>query len=115
MLLVLSTFPNAAKARLVGKLLVAERRAACVTLLPKAESFFEWEGKMEEASEVLAVFKTSESAYAGLEARLNELHPYDVPEIVAVPVARGLPPYLEWVAATCVGPAPADPGVAPMK
>jgi periplasmic divalent cation tolerance protein len=112
MLLVLSTFPNAAKARLVGKLLVTERRAACVTLLPKAESFFQWEGKMEAASEVVAVFKTSEAAYPALESRLNELHPYDVPEIVAVPVVHGLPAYLEWVTATCAG---ADAGVAPMK
>jgi periplasmic divalent cation tolerance protein len=118
MLLVLSTFPDAPKARLVGKILVTEKLAACVTLVPKAESFFVWEGKMQAASEVLVLFKTSAAVYAALEARLNELHPYDVPEIVAVPVECGLPAYLAWVTETCatrgVG-SRSDEDVAPLK
>jgi periplasmic divalent cation tolerance protein len=118
MLLVLSTFPDAPKARLVGKILVTEKLAACVTLVPKAQSFFVWEGEMQEATEVLALLKTSEEVYAALEARLNELHPYDVPEIVALPVERGLPAYLAWVGGTCGGGgarAGSDADVAPLK
>lgn len=110
MWLVLSTFPDTGKARLVGQTLVQESLAACVTLLPKAESFFIWKGEMQEASEVLAIFKTSRAAYPKLEARLNELHPYDVPEIIALPVERGLPGYVDWVETTVGdGPEPAPP------
>lgn len=103
MWLVFSTFPDTDKARLVGQTLVKESLAACVTLLPKAESFFIWKGEMQEASEVLAIFKTSRAAYPKLEARLNELHPYDVPEIIALPVERGLPGYVDWVVASVEG------------
>jgi len=106
MLLVLSTFPDVEKARLVGRQLVTEKLAACVSLLPKTESFFMWEGAMQTSSEVLALIKTTEAVYAGLEARLNELHPYDVPEILALPVSSGLAAYVNWVEATLVQPTP---------
>jgi len=105
MLLVLSTFPDVEKARLVGQQLITEKLAACVSLLPKTQSFFMWEGAMQSASEVLALMKTTASAYPALEARLNELHPYEVPEIIAVPVQSGSPAYVNWVEALCSQPA----------
>ena len=99
MVVVLSTFPDAAQARRVGRMLVEERLVACVTLMPKAESFFMWEGAIQTATEVLTLFKTTRVAYPALEVRLNELHPYDVPEIIALPVESGLAAYVGWVEA----------------
>ena len=98
-LLVFTTFPDDAQARHVGRLLVTERLAACVNVLPGVTSFYLWEGKPEESAETLALIKTRREIYPALEARLRELHPYEVPEIVAVELAAGLPAYLEWLAA----------------
>jgi periplasmic divalent cation tolerance protein len=97
MLLVITTFPDAPTGRLIGTALVEEKLAACVNLLPKVESFFFWKGEKQKSTEVLALLKTSEQAYPKLEARLNELHPYDVPEVIAIPVVRGLEAYVKWV------------------
>ena len=97
-LLVLSTFPDAARAREIGRQLVTERLAACVNLLPGVTSIYVWQGKEEESAETLALIKTRRALYPALEARLRELHPYDVPEIVAVELAAGLPAYLQWLA-----------------
>ena len=97
-LLVFSTFPDAARAREVGRQLVAERLAACVNLLPGVTSIYVWQGREEESAETLALCKTRREIYPALEARLRELHPYEVPEIVAVELAAGLPAYLQWVA-----------------
>jgi periplasmic divalent cation tolerance protein len=97
MILVITTFPDAPTGRKIGTALVEEKLAACVNLVPKVESFFYWQGRKESSTEVLALLKTSEAAYERLEARLNELHPYDVPEIIALPVTRGLEAYVKWV------------------
>ncbi len=96
---VLCTFPDVEKARVIAALLVERRLAACVNLLPGVESIYRWEGKVERAGEVLAVIKTTR--YPELEAALKELHPYEVPEILALPVAAGLAGYLEWLGAEC--------------
>ena len=98
-LLVFSTFPDAAHARGIGRVLVAERLSACVNLLPGVTSIYVWQGKEEESAETLALIKTRRELYPALEARLRTLHPYEVPEIVAVELAAGLPAYLQWVAA----------------
>ncbi len=98
-LLVFSTFPDAGRARAVGRVLVAERLAACVNLLPGVTSIYVWQGQEEESAETLALIKTRRELYPALEARLRALHPYEVPEIIAVDVAAGLPAYLQWVAA----------------
>jgi len=103
MLLVFTTFPDSSQAREAAGRLLDERLAACITLLAAAESHYVWEGRRESASEVPVLIKTTEEAYARLEARLGELHPYAVPEIIAVPVTRGLGAYLEWVCASCAG------------
>ncbi|MBV9128610.1 MAG: divalent-cation tolerance protein CutA [Verrucomicrobia bacterium] len=101
-LLVFATFPDAEKAREVGRTLVSERLAACVNILTApVDSIYTWQGKIEAASETLALLKTTRAVYRKLEARLRALHPYEVPEIIALPLAAGLPAYLQWVAANC--------------
>ena len=96
-LLVFCTFPDAEKARQIGTHLVAMQYAACVNLLPGVESIYRWEGKVHNETEVLAVFKTARIAFAQLSGELKKLHPYDQPEIVALPVADGDAGYLGWV------------------
>ena len=97
-LLVFSTFPDAERAREVARVLVGERLAACGNVLPGVTSIYVWRGEQQESAEVLALFKTRRETYPALEARLKSLHPYEVPEIIAVELAAGLPAYLQWVA-----------------
>ncbi len=101
-LLVLSTFPDVATARRIGRRLVEEKYAACANIVPLVESIYWWEKKMETANEALVLFKTSAVRYAVLENALRQLHPYEVPEIIALPVERGLPDYLRWVSENCL-------------
>jgi periplasmic divalent cation tolerance protein len=101
-LLVLSTFGSAEEARRVGRILVDERLAACVNLLPPMESIYRWKGEVETATETLALLKTTEDTYWNFEKRLKELHSYEVPEIIAFPVNTGLPAYLRWVDESCL-------------
>ena len=101
-LLVLSTFPDVATARRIGRQLVEEKCAACANILPPVESIYWWEKKVETANETLVLFKTSAVRYAALENALRQLHPYEVPEIIALPVERGLPDYLRWVSENCL-------------
>jgi len=98
LLLVLSTFPDAAAAGTAAEALVKERLAACVNILPGVQSVYRWEGRVESGAEVLALIKTTHERYPALESRLRELHPYEVPEIVAVPAAAVAETYLQWVA-----------------
>ncbi len=98
MLLVLCTFPDAAKARQIGTVLVEKQLAACVNLLPAVESIYRWQGAVETSTEVLAVFKTGADAYPRLAAELEELHPYEVPEIVALRPEQVAGRYAAWVA-----------------
>ena len=76
-----------------------ERLAACANIIPAVESIYRWEGNLERANETLVMFKIAAAHYDSFEARLKSLHPYDVPELVALPVAAGLPDYLRWVCA----------------
>jgi periplasmic divalent cation tolerance protein len=99
LLVVLSTFPDAASAGAAAETLVNERLAACVNLLPGVESVYHWQGKVESSQEVLAIIKTTAERYPELEKRLQELHPYDVPEIIALPAAAVAESYLAWVTA----------------
>ena len=109
-LLVVSTFPDPGKAREIGRMLVVERLAACVNVFAApVESIYAWQGKLEESTEALAFIKTTRAAYPALETRLRELHPYDVPEIVGLSLATGLPDYLRWVAENCTGDAEQPP------
>ena len=78
-----------------------QRCAACANILPQVESIYWWEEKVESANETLVLFKTTADRYAALETTLKQLHPYDVPEIIAFPVEQGLPDYLRWVSENC--------------
>ena len=100
-LLVLSTFPEVETAQRVSRQLVEERCAACANILPQAQSIYWWQGKVESANETLVLFKTSADRYAALEIALRQLHPYELPEIIAMPVSEGLPEYLQWVGNNC--------------
>jgi periplasmic divalent cation tolerance protein len=95
--LVLSTFPSAEKAAEIARVLVEERLAACVNLLPAVQSIYRWDGAIHSEAEALALIKTTAARYDALAARVVELHPYQVPEIVVVPVAGAHAPYLAWV------------------
>ncbi|MCW1914357.1 divalent-cation tolerance protein CutA [Luteolibacter sp. GHJ8] len=100
-MVVLCTFPDIEQARQIGAALVERQVAACVNLLPGVESIYRWEGKVEQASEVMGIIKTT--CYPELEAAIRELHPYEVPEILALPIAAGSTGYLEWLVASCRG------------
>ena len=104
-LLVLCTCPDEETGTGIAEALVAERLAACVNRLPALLSIYQWQDKLERDSETLLLIKTTCARYDRLSARLRELHPYDLPEIIAIPVIKGLPEYLEWVS-TCTS---ADP------
>ena len=96
-ILVFCTFPDAEQARQIGTSLVNAKLAACVSLVPGIESIYHWQGKVETSQEVLALFKTTTSCYPELEQCLIELHPYDVPEILAVSPNAVSPAYAQWV------------------
>jgi periplasmic divalent cation tolerance protein len=96
-LLVLTNCPDEQVAQRIRRQLVESRLAACVNQLSPVASTYRWQGAIEEAVEIPLLIKTTRAAYPALEAALRRLHPYDVPEIVAVPVERGLPDYLDWV------------------
>lgn len=97
-LLVYSTAPDRETARKIADALVEERLAACVSMLPGVFSVYRWQGQVETAEETGLMMKTTKRAFAALSARLAELHPYEVPEVVALPVTDGLPAYMRWVA-----------------
>lgn len=98
-LLVLTNCPDQTTADAIAQALVASRLAACVNILAPARSLYRWQGGVGSATEIPLLIKSTATAYPALEARIRELHPYEVPEIVALPVDRGLPAYLNWVAA----------------
>lgn len=97
-LLVLSNLPDRAAAEKLARLLVESRLAACVNVLAPCASVFRWRGAVEQATEVPVLIKTTARRYAELESAVRAHHPYELPEIVAVPLVRGLPGYLAWVA-----------------
>ena len=100
-LLVLSTFPDLETARRISRQVVVEKGAACANILPAIESIYWWKGKVEAGNEALAFFKIPADGYDRFQTILRGLHPYEVPEIIALPISRGLPDYLQWVASNC--------------
>jgi periplasmic divalent cation tolerance protein len=100
-LLALSTFPDAETARQISNQLVSERFAACANILSAAESIYRWKEKIESGNETLVLFKLSEDRQSAFEERLRSLHPYEVPEIIFVPISSGLPEYVRWVTDNC--------------
>lgn len=97
-LLCLTTCPDPDSAERLAEALVAERLAACVNLIPGLRSIYRWQDAIQRDAEVLLLIKTTRARYPALQARLPQLHPYELPELVAVEAADGLPAYLRWVA-----------------
>ena len=81
----------------IGQTLVEEHLAACANLVPNIRSIYRWKGKICDEREILIIIKTRTSKFEALQKRVKELHSYEVPEIVSIPLARGLPQYLDWV------------------
>ncbi len=106
-LIVFCSVPAGAADRL-ARLLVEERLAACVQALPGMRSTYRWQGAIEQADECLLLIKTSAARYAALERTLAAHHPYELPEILAVDAAAGLPAYLRWLADETAGAEPGD-------
>jgi periplasmic divalent cation tolerance protein len=100
-LLAFSTFPDAETARGISNQLVTENFSACANILPGIESIYRWKEKIETGSETLVLFKLSEDRQSAFQEKLRSLHPYEVPEIIFVPVSSGLPEYVRWVADNC--------------
>ncbi len=101
-LIVLTTLPDQAAAETLARQLVEARLAACVNVLAPCRSVYRWQGAVETADEVPLLIKTSSTCYPALEAGIRRRHPYQLPEVIALPVVAGLPEYLAWVTSeTC--------------
>jgi periplasmic divalent cation tolerance protein len=98
-LIVFTTLPDSPAAVKLADSLIQARLAACVHILAAGQSIYRWQGKVEHAEEVTLLIKSTDEAYPRLQNAIRSNHPYDVPEILAVPVSRGLPEYLNWLSA----------------
>lgn len=95
--LVLTNLPDRDSAMRIAHSLIEKRIVACVNILPECTSVYRWQGKVETAQEVPLLIKSTVAAYARVEELIRTLHPYELPEIIAVSVEAGLPAYLQWV------------------
>jgi periplasmic divalent cation tolerance protein len=95
--LVITNLPDRDSAAKLAQALIEKRLAACVNVLSPCRSFYRWKGKIEHAEEIPVLVKTTRERYAELETAIRAGHPYELPEIIAVPLTAGLPAYLEWV------------------
>jgi periplasmic divalent cation tolerance protein len=98
-ILVLTQLPDRAAAETLARALIETRLAACVSIGAPVESLYHWRGEIETANEIPMVIKTQAGRYADVEAAIRAQHPYELPEILAVPLLSGFPPYLNWVVA----------------
>jgi uncharacterized protein involved in tolerance to divalent cations len=96
-ILVCINFPNRESARRIGTALIEKQLAACVNIIPEVESIYQWKGEVKTEIEVMAIVKTTASRYKQLEAYVLENHPYDVPEVIGLPLSQGSESYLNWV------------------
>jgi periplasmic divalent cation tolerance protein len=94
---VLTMAPDADLGAIIARTLIDDRLAACVNVIPGARSFYRWEGRVQVDSEVLMIIKTSAERCEDLAARIKDLHPYDLPEVLVLPADGGSRPYLAWV------------------
>lgn len=93
----LCTVPDLATGEALGRHLVEAGLAACVNLIPGMTSIYRWQGKLQQDAEALLIIKTRRDRFAALSAAVRERHPYELPEIIAVPLSAGLPAYLDWI------------------
>ncbi len=114
-ILALTNAPDAAVAALIARTLVEERLAACVNVLAACESIYRWEGKIEQSSEVPLIIKTTRRRWPALQTRFCELHPYEVPELIALEPSAILPAYAAWVISQTRLPATRAPGASSGK
>lgn len=98
-LLILTNLPDTASAQTLAQQLVERKLAACVNIMPAVQSVYRWQGAVEQASEVTVLIKSVGSRYAELEEAIKAVHPYELPEIIALPIVAGLPAYLNWIIA----------------
>jgi len=98
-LVVYCSCPDQAIAERIAEAVVNERLAACVNLISGLTSIYRWEGQLQRDAELLLIIKTRSAVYPQLEARLRQLHPYQLPEIIALPIHTGSADYLNWIAA----------------
>ena len=96
-LVVYCTCPDSQVAERIARQLVEKKLSACVNLLPQVTSVFQWEGGVEQESEVLLLIKSDTQHFAALEESIKEMHPHEVPEIIGVPVATGSADYMNWI------------------
>jgi periplasmic divalent cation tolerance protein len=96
-LIVITNAPSREVALDIARALIERKLAACVNVMAECTSVYRWQGKVETTRETPLLIKTRAAIYDELEAAIRSLHPYELPEILAVPVERGLPDYLEWV------------------
>jgi periplasmic divalent cation tolerance protein len=101
-LIVITNTPDRDVALKIARALIERRLAACVSILAECTSVYRWQGKLETATEVPLMIKTRAAIYDDVEAAIKSLHPYELPEIVAVPIVRGLSDFLEWISAETV-------------
>jgi periplasmic divalent cation tolerance protein len=101
--IVLVTAPSREVAEHLTTTLVEERLAACGNIVPGVTSIYRWQGEVQRDEELMIVFKTAAQTASALMSRVEQLHPYEVPEAVVLPIATGLPPYLAWVMANAAG------------
>ncbi|HYQ72838.1 MAG TPA: divalent-cation tolerance protein CutA [Gammaproteobacteria bacterium] len=95
--IVLCTVPKRETAEMIADALVSEQLAACINILPGVTSVYRWQGAVEHSEELLLIIKTRKTAWPVLEARIQALHPYELPEIVAVPITTGEAEYIQWL------------------
>ena len=96
-LVIMVTVGNQKEARRIGRRMVEAKLAACANIIPAIESIYRWKGKVLKSQEVLVIFKSTKVRYAALEKAIKAIHRYDTPEIIALPVKKGLPQYIGWV------------------
>lgn len=99
--IVLSTAGSEEEGARIAKSLVERKLCACVNLAPGVRSFYRWEGAVQDDAEVLLIMKTTQDKLEALSEHLAEIHSYDVPEVLAIPIDQGSAPYLEWLAESC--------------
>ena len=97
-LLVLTNVPDQATAEKLARMLIESHAAACVNVLPAGRSIYRWQGRVEQADEIPLMIKSTAASYAAVEKIVRAHHPYDVPELIAIPITHGLPAYLDWLA-----------------
>jgi periplasmic divalent cation tolerance protein len=100
-IVVLITAPSAQKANEIARFLLSKKLAACINIIPRVDSLFWWQGKIDKAKEVLIVAKTQKKLFAKLVKMVKSKHPYEVPEIIALPIISGNKEYLRWIDESC--------------